>query len=268
MKIDPHNNKPLDLLDECHTKYGLNRLRSTSENTRCYYRVCEYDRDSDEWKADWKLGSIGEGMTDVMTETFADIVKRLGQASKQGETALCPTFDAVLVVVSGMGRYFVRAKDGREWEQLTEEEREEVRNEKESAVLPPEYNPTEAVPTRMSIVLTLEGIAREVSILPPGIDPIVERMEEWVHDGNDTTPDASNELDQSVLSLFTFIQIINETVRQGRSFDLTGLMQTAALIPREHGGKEMSAFLLRLISMGVETGIFDLTDLMGSEDDN
>lgn len=270
MNTDPMNNRPMDLLDECQAKYGLDRLRSVSDNSRCYYRVCVFDREADEWTAEWKLGGIGESITDVMTDTFGEVLRQTAQAVNRGETRLAPHCDGLMVVISGTGHYVVRTPDGREWAELTEEEQTVLREGKDSsAPLPKGYDPTETVPTRLSILISLEGMAREVSVLPPGLDPIVERMEEWINGDEPTTPNiAGNDIDQSVLSLFTFIQILNETVRQGRSFDLSGILETAANIPQEVGGREMTAFLLRLVSLGVENGLFDLSDLSGGNDDD
>jgi hypothetical protein len=261
------NNRPIELLDECQEKYGLDRLRSVSDNSRIYYRLCEFDRERDEWEASWKLGGIADGVNETMVEAFSQIVTTFGEAVKRGESRLAPTCDAVVLVVSGKGVYKIQAKDGRQWNEFTDEEKRQAQEEA-GQFFPDGFDPTEIVPTRMVMAITLEGMAREITVAAPGLEPIVERMEEWTQDGNDTIPDASNELDGALLSLFTFIQIVNETVRQGRSFDISGLLQTASNIPEHLGGREMTALLLRLVSMGVENGLFDLSDLSGSEDDN
>jgi hypothetical protein len=264
---DPMNNRPLDLLDECQSKYGLDRHRKTNRNAFVYYRLCEFDRDSDEWTSSWKLGGIDKDMTAAMTQAFSDIVQYSANAVKQGETILAPICDSIVMVISGHGKHIIRTKDGREWDKMTDEERELAKQEMDP-VYTDTLNTDEMVETRMALVITVEGMGREVTMLPKGHDPIVERSEEWTEDGNDTVPSAHNDLDSSLISLFTFVQLINETVRQGREFSIKGVLETATNVPDELGGKDMTAMLLHMISLGIKHGIVDISDLTGSDDDD
>lgn len=245
------NNRPIDLLDEFQQKYGLDRKRALNKASMCYYRSCEWSDTDSAWRANWHIGGAAGNPADSIAETFAQIAGKLREDAQAGRGRDARLFDALVVVLPGDGRYVVRHQDGRDWDDFTEDEKAEFLQDKELDAVKPGMN----APTRLVSIVTLEGLAAEISVFFSDGEPLVERTEQWVDDGKGTIPQPGGPMEEALIQMFTFIQLLRETVGNYGDLTLSNIISTATHIPEERGGAQMSAHLLQMVGMALESGV-------------
>ncbi len=255
MPNNPDTNRPTELLAECQSKYGLDRHRVAGTAVVCYYRTCEWSDDTDEFEASWRLGGANKDPDIAITEAFAQIIGHLKEDHINERHDNTRHIDAVVLVAGAKGQ-FITEKD--EWEKMTEQEKEAAYEKAQQlGEIPKEVSFDKASDCRVTTCISLEGIATELCVLFP-IGEHIELIEQWVADGEGTVPKPHNELENGLLMMFTFVQLLRETVRMGRSMRVESVLQTAMEIPEELGGRQMSAQFIQMIAQGVEHGLFDV----------
>lgn len=275
MTANPFIDRPIELLDECKEKYGLDRLTKVTENVRCYWR--SFHREGMTAMAKWHTGGVDKHPAKAMAQTFMDIVEMLKEADGVKFGTETPLVDAIVLVVPGMGEVKVFHPDGRSWEHLTEDEKKlakeaftEVDNDDEFAGFIDNSQLDTPMPTRMIAAITLEGLVHEVTVHPPIGEPQTHRTEEWGQDGEGTNPTPRSPIDKALLAMMTLLTLIANSVAEGNGTEMSGLLKTASRIPKEDGGNAVMAELLRFMAVGFASGELDTddVDLSGSDDDN
>lgn len=258
MKYDPHNNRPGDLLDECQAKYGLADRRHITTHTMVYYRKCSFDDQLDEWVASWHIGGATKESDKALVDTFREIMPQLAADATECRGRNATHFDALVTVVSGEGRFEPRTEDGRDFDSMTAEERQAVAEFLGEAEWKP--TPRVGVPTRIVSIISLEGMASEITIFPADEEPSVSRIEQWVKDEDSPAPHTSGPIEEAMLSMFGFIQLLRQTIDAGRQLSMTGVLETAQEIDREHGSSYLTGEILSMIGSGMKAGLFSFDD--------
>lgn len=270
-KYNADNNRPGDLLDECLGRYGLDKKRAMTGSVLCYYRSCRWDDANDEWVAHWHMGGADKDPDRALIDTFHQIMPQLVDDSRNNKRDKSTHFDALVLVASGEGQYLVKDKDGRDFSDLPTETQNSIRQELIESDAP-RVMPGGTAPTRVVSIITLEGLATDLTVFVEGEEPNVQRIEQWYRpefDGNDT-PQPNGPLENAMLSMFTFTQLLRETIHYGRDLSLANVLQTATEIPDERGGSEMAGQLLQMIGSAMRVGLFsqnDASELFDNDDD-
>jgi len=251
---NPDTNRPKELLEECQSKYGLDRHRVASTAVTCYYRTCEWSDEKDEFEAFWRLGGADKNPDIAITQAFAQMLEHLQEDANNKRHDNARHYDALVLVAGGKGK-FIAEKD--EWDTMTMEEKNAAyERAKQSGDLPKGADPENPSDVRITSCISLEGIATELCVFFPENEHI-EFIEQWTGDGEGTIPHANNELENGLLMMFTFTQLLRETVRVGRGLGVENVLKTAMEIPEEAGGRQMASMFIQMIGAGVETGLFD-----------
>lgn len=258
---DADNNRPGDLLDECLSRYGLDKKRNITGSVLCYYRTCHWNDDDHEWVAHWHLGGADSNPETALIETFQQIMPKLIEDSRNDRREKSTHFDALVLVASGEGKYIVKDLDGRDFHDLNAEQQDEIRKDLIEHNAPPVL-PGGTAPTRVVSIITLEGIATDLTVFVEGQEPNVQRIEQWYRadSGDDELPEPNGPLENAMLSMFTFTQLLRETIHTGRDLSLSSVLRTATEIPESRGGMEMSGQLLQMIGSAMRVGLFTSDD--------
>lgn len=262
MTPNPFTDRPLDILNECKEKYGLDRHTTVTKNVRVYWRSFRHD-ENDTPISQWHTGGVAEETTKALTETFGDIIEKLKQEERQELGQDTFIIDGLVCVVPGVGKFHIQHKDGRGWDQLTDEEKATVGLDKDEDEFCSELDPNEEVPTRMIACISIQGLITEVTITPKGRNIQSHSNEQWTEEG--VNPDASNPIEEALLSTMGFVTLLRNSVAAGNGLGLSGVLETISGIPPEEGGRVMLADFLKLIASGIMGGIIDLP---GSGDDD
>jgi hypothetical protein len=170
---------------------------------------------------------------------------------------------ALLLVSHGTGRHAYKNPDtGQDltYEELTEQQREELAQQFDDDGVREELEGE--VPCRIVNVITPTGLAADVSIIHrTGV--MVQQVEQWLNDGEGTIPEPMGAVDNALMSTFMFMQVARECVASGEDMSFAGMLKVATELHDMQGGKQLIAFLLRILAGGLEDGIISL----GEDDD-
>lgn len=258
-KDDNDEYRPRQLLDDCLAKYGLDKNRRTSPDSKCvaYLRVDEFGDFGLEPR--WVLGGISESPAEALSGAFTEAFRLMRESH---ESAIHLSRVSAFVLVShGMGRcQFLNTATNEvcEYRDLPEADRLLIAETAEHD-LHLQVSMNDELPTRIVNIITPTGLAADVSIWH-GDDLFVEHHEQWICDGEDTVPQAGGPVDDALMGTMTFTTLVYEAIRNGYPLNVEGLMRVA----RESGDdRTLVAHLMRVIATGVEVGLLsddDFTD--------
>jgi hypothetical protein len=170
-----------------------------------------------------------------------------------------PQLLGVLVLSYGQGRWGIGDPDKDthgEWASLTEEQRQQVQDNDPEFMARMKHG---TVNVRIVNLITTAGLCAEVTMFYPHSEPQVEIVEQWSESESEDMPESKGAIDEALMSMFAFLQLIQSAVYRNAEFGMEGLLQVAMDQARE-GDKSTLAFILRMVAVGLDGGVFDLED--------
>lgn len=252
---DPY--RPATLLDDCLARYGLDRNRRALEDGKflSYFRIEEFT--DMEWKSRWVLGGASEDPAESLSGAFSMslTIMRDSREKNLQVSKVC----AFVVVSHGTGKcVFTNSVTGEECEyfDLPEADRKAI-DEVAQHDLHQRVRLHDELPTRIVNIITVTGLAADVSIWHEG-EVFVERVEQWVFDGEDTVPKGGGPIDDALMGTMTFTSLVHEALRRDYDLTIEGLMKVAWETADD---PKLVAHLLKVIATGVEVGLLTDEDL-------
>ncbi len=257
--MDIQELRPQEVMDNWLTTYGYDKNRTTSKESHALGYVLTLNNDVPKWRM-FGADELGEK---ALLGAFSETMSLLADDYKAGKTGEDVTrIGAILLVNHGTGRHaFRNPETGEElsYEELSEEQKADLA---EYAGEVQERELEGEIPCRVVNLITPTGLAADVSIIHP-TGTIVQRVEQWLNDGEGTVPAPCGAVDDALMSTFMFMQVARQTVANGEDMSLTGMMNTAMEFGDTAGGKKLMGFLLRILAGGLEEGIISF----GEDDD-
>lgn len=252
--------RPATLLDDFIKTYAYDRNITTSDEHKsmCYLRVGKWS--GTEWQYRWRLAGIANTPDEALLGAFGEGVVIMREDYKQQLKEKTSRVVGIVLLSHGTGRFAMDTHLGTKvWADLSEEERQEMT---ELAEAIGEEEALEAaqegeMPCRVVNIITPRGLGAEVAVFRKGQDkPQIERAEQWISsDDDETNPQPQGMVDEALMSSFMFLTIIYDTVRNGHAMTTEGLLDNALSNVSKPGGREMMAFLLKMVASGIENNI-------------
>lgn len=251
--------RPMTMLDDFMTTYGYDKNISTSEEHKSMcYLATETWKDG-EWVQRWRLGGIADTPDKALLEAFGEGVLMLKTSYEAKELNHTSKISAIVLMSHGVGRYAVNMTgDTVAWQDIPEHEKEEMRKTllEEGAIDELEAADEGDVPVRVSNIITPCGLAAQIAMFRPNKSkPQIELAEQWTGDCENPTPQGM--VDEALMSSFLFLTVIYDTVKNGGDMTTEGMIEHAIQNSHRPGGKEMLAFVLKLVASGIESGVLD-----------
>jgi|694.fasta_scaffold27185_7 hypothetical protein len=252
--------RPQEVMDNWLTAYGYDKNRSTSPESHSLGYVLTINEGVPKWRM-FGAEEVGE---QALMGTFRESLALLSNDYKAGRFGEETTrIGAVLLVSHGTGHHAYKNPETGEnlrYEELTEGQKEELAKQFEDDGVREELEGE--VPCRIVNVITPTGLAADVSIVhKTGV--VVQQIEQYLNDGEGTIPQPCGAVDDALMSTFMFMQVARECVASGEEMSFAGMLKTATELHDMQGGKQLIAFLLRILAGGLEEGIISL----GEDDD-
>jgi hypothetical protein len=250
--------RPATLLDDFIKTYAYDRTVSTSDHhsAMCYLRVGKWT--GSEWEYRWRLGGIASTPDEALLGAFGEGVTIMREDYKAELGDNTSRIVSIVLVSHGTGRFAVETLEGsKSWSELTPEQQAELR---ELAAEVDDEDSLEAaqegeIPVRVLNIITPRGLGAEIALFRNGHDkPQIERAEQYISgEGDDPKPQGM--VDEALMSSFMFLTIIYDTVKNGHAMTTEGLLDNAIQNANREGGREMMAFLLKMVASGIENNI-------------
>jgi hypothetical protein len=250
--------RPATLLDDFIKTYAYDRTVSTSDHhsAMCYLRVGKWTGSA--WEYRWRLGGIASTPDEALLGAFGEGVTIMREDYKAELGDNTSRIVSIVLVSHGTGRFAVETLEGsKSWSELTPEQQAELR---ELAAEVDDEDSLEAaqegeIPVRVLNIITPRGLGAEIALFRNGHDkPQIERAEQYISgEGDDPKPQGM--VDEALMSSFMFLTIIYDTVKNGHAMTTEGLLDNAIQNANREGGREMMAFLLKMVASGIENNI-------------
>lgn len=247
--------RPGDLLDDFLVTfgYGDNRIVEGSDSA-CFVYVREYV--DDEPVDHWLLSGVGEDPRLALIDAFGDMMTRFRDDRPNGRLGI--SVEGIALVSFGIGMWATEDDDG---EIITVEERldrgdvpDDVRIELASRGVRPGE-----VLCRVVNVITHAGLVGEVTFdMGEGIEPLVERQEQWLFDGEGNVPVSQGVVDDALMAVMTFCVLLREIVSRDLPMTARSLFQIAL---DDGFGQGASTYVLRVIADAIDAGIIGVGEL-------
>jgi hypothetical protein len=251
--------RPMTMLNDFMATYGYDKNITTSdEHKSLCYLATETWKDG-EWEKRWRLGGIADSPDRALLEAFGEGVVLLKDSHKAELGRHTTKVSAIVLMTHGSGRYAINMTgEPSWWEDIPKEEQDELRQRllEEGAIEELEAADEGEVPVRVANIITPFGLGAQIAMFRPSKSkPQVEHAEQWT--GEHDNPQPSGMVDEALMSSFLFLTVIYDTVRNGGSMNAEGLVENALRNSNEPNGKEMLAFVLKLVANGIESGVLD-----------
>ena len=219
------SNRPSELLDNWLEQYGYDKRRTTGESALhlCYLNISEWN--GTDWISRWRMAGASGDVETTLRDAFNDSCEMLSEQAEQKAGDRTTLVNAILLMSHGEGFWALNHPETDEmmsWEDLTDDQKAEA----------VEHDPqfeqhlnAGAVPVRVVNIVTPEGLAGEVSMFFDGEEPKVERIEQWLLDGDDPKPQGM--ADQLLMNIFFFLVMLRTAVVENGEINTEALMKVA-----------------------------------------
>lgn len=269
--MNPTDNlRPREVLTDWLTHYGYDRRRVTGDDhASLAYALIARRGAEGEWRRGWQLvgDSHGEAgnMEEALSSAFETCAELYAEHTDDGADAPYVVALAVLSHAHAQialgeersGQIFTAETLPAEFhDALADQDPKMLAAFRESSLRP--------VPVRTATVVSLEGMACEMSFFfaSDPADVAVEVVEDWIHadDSERCEPDGPGV--ESLHQTFGFLVLIRGTIGAGYRPNLDGMWAYTkdCAVEGHPGAKSMTAFLLRLIASGLDTGALSFDD--------
>lgn len=259
--MEAHGNlRPRDVLADWLTKYGYDKRRATGEDhANLVYGLIARVDESGEWTRSWQLLADGFGntlddQTAVLTKAFGEVTDLYRQHRDEEDNA--PFLLAFGTMVHAHAQIALgNEESGELWTDENIDQLGDVADELDPEMLT--VLRAGAVPVRSATVVTLEGMACEMSLFAPGLDaPRVDVVEDWVNGDEDDRCQPEGAYTDALTKAFGFLLLIRGAIGRGLPPNVGGIMEYAQQCVKEDrpGSRSMLAFVLRLVASGLDSG--------------
>lgn len=254
------NLRPRDVLAEWLAKYGYDKRRATGEHhANLVYGLIARLNESGDWTRSWQLLADGTGntlddQTAVLTRAFGEVSDLYQKHRDEGDNA--PFLLAFGTIVHAHAQ--VALGDESTGALFTNENIDELGDATDE--LDPEMLTVlraGAVPVRSATVVTVEGMACEMSMFAPGLDaPRVDVVEDWINADENDRCEPEGAYTDALTKAFGFLLLIRGAIGRDLPPNIAGILEYAQLCAKEGrpGSASMLSFVFRIIAAGLASG--------------
>lgn len=242
--------RPKDLLDGWLDRYGYrdNRIMSDDAGSACYLFVRRYDDDNEPFD-EWLLAGIGADPHLALVDAFRSVLRFSNEEYGRGKFAT--TIEGIVLLSFGYGVWVAETEGGERVDLDSLDDDDVVALAVEAGVVSGE------VPCRVVNVITPSGLAGEVTMFRGDDEPMVEVVEQYLHDGEGTIPKPLGAVDDALIKLFTVTLMVRDVVVNDLPMNPASLI-TVAMSP--DFGDQARGYMMSVVGEALQKGLFSFDD--------
>ena len=242
--------RPRVLLDEWLDYYGYrdNRIMSEDAGSACYLLLKRYG-DDDEPRDEWVLAGIGSDPNLALVDAFRSLLRLCHDEYGRGK--FVTMVEGIVLLSFGFGVWVGEDENGDHVDLDALDDDAVVALAVEAGITSGE------VPCRVVNVITPSGLLGEVTMFRGDDAPMVEVVEQYLHDGEGTIPKPLGVVDDLLIKLFTVTMMVRDVVVNDLPMNPASLV-TVAMSPEF--GDRARGYMMSVVGEALQRGLFSFDD--------